>query len=44
VHGYRDQLDFGLMAGANVMPHMDHFGAMLPLELDALEKAYGISA
>jgi WS/DGAT/MGAT family acyltransferase len=44
VHGYRDSLDFGLMAGANVVPQIAHLGDMLPLELEALEKAYGIAA
>jgi len=44
VHGYRDQLDFGLMAGANVLPHVEHLGAMLPEGLEELEKAYGVAA
>jgi hypothetical protein len=44
VHGYRDNLDFGLIAGANVLPHVEHVGEMLPKELEALEKAFGISA
>jgi WS/DGAT/MGAT family acyltransferase len=44
VHGYREFLDFGLMAGSNVVPHIEHLGRMLPEELEALEKAYGIAA
>jgi hypothetical protein len=44
VHGYRDNLDFGLIAGANVLPHVEHLGAMLPKELEDLETAFGISA
>ena len=37
VHGYRENLDFGLVAGANVLPHVEHLGAMLAEELDFLE-------
>jgi len=44
VHGYRDSLDFGLMAGANVLPHVEYLGSMLQPELEALEVAYGIAA
>jgi hypothetical protein len=44
VHGYRDNLDFGLIAGANVLPHVEYLGGMLPMELEALEKAFGIAA
>jgi WS/DGAT/MGAT family acyltransferase len=44
VHGYRDNLDFGLIAGANVLPHVEHIGEMLPKELEALERAFGLSA
>jgi len=43
VQGYRDHLDFGLIAGANVVPHVGHVAAMLPDALDELELAYGIS-
>jgi hypothetical protein len=32
------------MAGANVLPHVEHLGAMLPEELEELEKAYGVAA
>ncbi|HEY0615152.1 MAG TPA: wax ester/triacylglycerol synthase family O-acyltransferase [Candidatus Elarobacter sp.] len=44
VHGYVDSLDFGLMAGANVVPDVNRVGAMLAGELSALERAYGIAA
>ncbi len=33
VHGYRENLDFGLVAGANVLPHVEELGAMLAQEL-----------
>jgi hypothetical protein len=44
VHGYVDGLDFGLMAGANVVPDAQHVAEMLTGELEALERAYGIAA
>jgi WS/DGAT/MGAT family acyltransferase len=44
VQGYRDQLDFGLMAAANVLPHVEHLVEMLPIELEELERAYGLTA
>jgi diacylglycerol O-acyltransferase / wax synthase len=40
VQSYRDQLDFGFIAGANVIPHVQQLADMLPAELDALEAAY----
>lgn len=40
VQSYRDQLDFGFIAGANVIPHVQVLADMLPGELDALEAAY----
>jgi WS/DGAT/MGAT family acyltransferase len=43
VQGYRDHLDFGLIAGANVVPNVAHIAAMLPDALDELERAYGIA-
>lgn len=43
VQGYRDQLDFGLIAGANVLPELRSLANMLPEELEALEAAYGLS-
>ena len=44
VQGYRDQLDFGLIAGANVLPELRSLANMLPEELEALEAAFGINA
>jgi diacylglycerol O-acyltransferase / wax synthase len=44
VQGYRDQLDFGLIAGANVLPELRSLADMLPQELEALEEAYGLKS
>ena len=38
VQGYRDQLDFGLIAGANVLPELRSLADMLPQELEALRR------
>ena len=43
VQGYRDQLDFGLIAGANVLPELRSLADMLPQELEALEAAFGVA-
>ena len=43
VQGYRDQLDFGLIAGANVLPELHSLARMLPEELEALERAFGLA-
>jgi diacylglycerol O-acyltransferase / wax synthase len=40
VQSYRDQLDFGFIAGANVIPHVQDLCDMLPQEFAALEAAY----
>jgi diacylglycerol O-acyltransferase / wax synthase len=40
VQSYRDQLDFGFIAGANIIPHVQVLCDMLPGEFDALEAAY----
>jgi WS/DGAT/MGAT family acyltransferase len=40
VQSYRDQLDFGFIAGANVIPHVEELANMLPEELALLEAAY----
>jgi WS/DGAT/MGAT family acyltransferase len=40
VQSYRDNLDFGFIAGANVIPHVQVLADMLPEELAALEAAY----
>ena len=40
VQSYRDQLDFGFIAGANIIPHVQVLCDMLPEEFDALEAAF----
>ncbi|MBI5322786.1 wax ester/triacylglycerol synthase family O-acyltransferase [Bradyrhizobium sp.] len=40
VQSYRDQLDFGFIAGANIIPHVQVLCDMLPEEFNALEAAY----
>jgi len=40
VQSYRDQLDFGFIAGANIIPHVQELCDMLPMEFAALEAAY----
>jgi len=40
VQSYRDQLDFGFIAGANVIPHVQVLCDMLPDEFAALEAAF----
>ncbi|NOJ38652.1 WS/DGAT/MGAT family O-acyltransferase [Bradyrhizobium australiense] len=40
VQSYRDQLDFGFIAGANIIPHVQVLCDMLPLEFEALEAAF----
>jgi diacylglycerol O-acyltransferase / wax synthase len=40
VQSYRDQLDFGFIAGANIIPHVQQLSDMLPEEFAALEAAY----
>jgi WS/DGAT/MGAT family acyltransferase len=40
VQSYRDQLDFGFIAGANIIPHVQQLSDMLPDEFAALEAAY----
>jgi diacylglycerol O-acyltransferase / wax synthase len=40
VQSYRDQLDFGFIAGANIIPHVQVLCDMLPPEFDMLEAAF----
>jgi diacylglycerol O-acyltransferase len=40
VQSYRDQLDFGFIAGANIVPHVQVLCDTLPPEFDALEAAF----
>ncbi len=39
VQSYRDQLDFGFIAGANIIPHVQQLADMLPRELELLVAA-----
>ena len=40
VQSYRDQLDFGFIAGANIIPHVEVLCDMLPGEFELLEAAF----
>jgi diacylglycerol O-acyltransferase len=40
VQSYRDQLDFGFIAGANIIPHVQVLADMLPQEFAALQAAF----
>jgi diacylglycerol O-acyltransferase / wax synthase len=40
VQSYRDQLDFGFIAGANIIPHVQVLCDMVPEEFSALEAAF----
>lgn len=40
VQSYRDQLDFGFVAGANIIPHVEVLCDTLPAEFEALEAAF----
>src|SRR4029077_14441362 len=40
VQSYRDQLDFGFIAGANIIPHVQVLCDMLPEEFEVLERAF----
>src|SRR2546430_1369794 len=40
VQSYRDQLDFGFIAGANILPHVQVLCDMLPGEFAALQAAF----
>ncbi|OIQ72272.1 O-acyltransferase WSD [mine drainage metagenome] len=40
VQSYRDQLDFGFIAGANIVPHVQVLCDTLPAEFEALEAAF----
>jgi diacylglycerol O-acyltransferase len=43
VQSYRDQLDFGLIAGANVLPDVNKLARLFPDEFEALEAAFGLA-
>ena len=40
VQSYRDQLDFGFISGANIIPHVQVLCDMVPEEFSALEAAF----
>ena len=40
VQSYRDQLDFGFVAGANIIPHVEVLCSLVPEEFAALEAAF----
>jgi diacylglycerol O-acyltransferase / wax synthase len=42
VQGYQDQLEFGLIAGANIFPDVQGLADMFAHELDVLEQAYDL--
>jgi diacylglycerol O-acyltransferase / wax synthase len=44
VQSYQDQLEFGLIAGANIAPDVQEMTDMLYEELDALEAALAAQA
>lgn len=44
VQSYRDQLEFGLIAGANILPDVQRLANMMRDELDTLEQAFELAA
>ncbi|WP_156255232.1 WS/DGAT/MGAT family O-acyltransferase [Sandarakinorhabdus oryzae] len=44
VQSYRDQLEFGLIAGANILPDVQRLADMMADELDVLEQAFAQAA
>jgi diacylglycerol O-acyltransferase / wax synthase len=44
VQGYQDMLEFGLIAGANIFPDVQHLADMFDEELIALEQAFELAA
>jgi diacylglycerol O-acyltransferase / wax synthase len=44
LQSYRDHLDFGFVAGANILPNVQSLADALPGELAKLEAAYGLAA
>jgi diacylglycerol O-acyltransferase / wax synthase len=43
VQGYQDQLEFGLIAGANIFPDVQGLADMFAHELEVLEKAFDLA-
>jgi diacylglycerol O-acyltransferase / wax synthase len=44
VQSYRDQLDFGFISGANIIPHVEVLCSLVPEEFAALEAAFAPSS
>lgn len=44
VQSYRDQLEFGLIAGANILPDVQRLADMMADELEVLEQAFATTA
>jgi diacylglycerol O-acyltransferase / wax synthase len=44
LQSYREHLDFGFIAGANILPNVQSLADALPGELAKLEAAYGLAA
>ena len=40
VQSYRNQLDFGFISGANIIPHVQVLCDMLPGKFEAIEAAF----
>ena len=43
LQSYREHLDFGFIAGANILPNVQSLADSLPGELAKLEAAYGLA-
>ena len=44
LQSYRDHLDFGFTAAANILPNVQALADSMPIELDRLERACGLAA
>jgi len=44
LQSYRDHLDFGFIAGSNILPEVQTLADALPAELAKLEAAYGLQS
>jgi diacylglycerol O-acyltransferase len=44
LQSYRDHLDFGFTAAANILPNVQSLADGMPIELDRLERAWGLAA
>jgi hypothetical protein len=43
LQSYRDHLDFGFTAAANILPNVQALADSMPIELDRLERACGLA-